>query len=151
MTLHDISSHWYQGNSAGQELQQEEKMGKDWNKHVHHLARTIAGQLRFPMDTIAGSKSRQELARRLYDLYAQKLREGIIRLRWSPAMLREVAFCGRGVGARDGVTLWDVHGRDWLHQMSTGEYFLREIALTTIIAAMANNIWADQQKTEDQG
>ena len=124
-------------------------MGKNRQQYIHNLARNIMGQFSIRPEQFLDYSDAKTIARQLDDLYAEKLRDGSKRLHWTSSFLGEVACCGRGSLATDGVTLWNVcydKDRFTLPLIHNGEYLVREIAIITIIAAMADNIWADLKR-----
>src|SRR3989338_1215835 len=116
-------------------------------KHIHKVARNIMGQFRIRPETYSTCSDAENIAQQIYASHSSTLRTGIYRLKWSPGMLGELAFEGRGQSSfHPGVRLYGVHKKDWLDQREGGGPMVREIALTALIAAMADLVWEDLQK-----
>lgn len=120
-------------------------MGKqeEYRQNLYRIAKNIIGQFKISSEAFSAFSDAKAIARSLYASHGDTLKSGMVRLNWGPGTLAEIGFAGRGAGNLDGVTLHDVHGKDWLNQVFNGESLVREIALTSLVAAMADILWGN--------
>src|SRR3989338_8206000 len=84
-------------------------------KHIHKVARNIMGQFRIRPETYSTCSDAENIAQQIYASHSSTLRTGIYRLKWSPGMLGELAFEGRGQSSfHPGVGLYGVEKKYWL-------------------------------------
>jgi hypothetical protein len=129
-------------------------MGQKENQYIHRLARTVAGQIGLVPERYFSCQSSSKFPFMLFNEHGGKI--AAIVAKWTPETCGKIAACGLGGATLGQTSLCGVHGRErWLNGSLDGNALLRMMALTAIIAAMADNVRAryrerDQRVEEEE-
>jgi len=114
-------------------------------KYLHNFARTLAGQLGLQTRPFVHYKSAAQIAQKILYDHNARVWERVNTL--SDETIGKLACGGNNASEVNRVSFQDVHeGRVWLQQDYPGLGIVRVVAVTSIIAAIADNFWTDIQK-----
>lgn len=124
-------------------------MGSNRQKYIHDFARTTMGQLGIRSLNFRKEDSVGHVARKLGREYWLTTMVHL-QQRHSDTTHGNLAACGLGEDAcylaepkTEGVKMCEVVGVDWLNAKYSGRLIMVRTASAALLAAMADNIWAD--------
>jgi len=123
-------------------------MGHDRQQYIHNVARTLQGRIEIWPTRFEHYEYAEDLAKKIQEQHFLPLYQTVNQ--WTDETLGKVAACGLSITHHDkGTTLYQViegDTRRYGGAGSGGRGLLLSIAITAIIAAMTDNIRADQGK-----
>lgn len=129
-------------------------------KYILNFAETIVGQLSIQTPDHAADGSAADVAKIIFRDHCEAVRE-LLSLRHSPSTLGKIAACG--IGEREdphaamelfqgfhgvGVSMAQAYGDSWLNEYEWGFSQLLNLATATLLAAIADVIFARALKAE---